>query len=62
MKHIPRKFQKKPLCVGNLGNYPFSTSAKFSEKLKFLTPSYAGIRVRIRGYEILAFGKIMRTY
>ena len=29
--------------------YPFSTYAKFSEKLKFLTPKYAHVRVCIRG-------------
>ena len=31
------------------------TYAKFSEKLIFLTPRYAHVRVRIRGLEMLAF-------
>ena len=35
--------------------------AKFSEKLLFLTPSYAHVRVRIRGLEMLV-RKILRTY
>ena len=36
--------------------------AKFSEKLSFLTPSYAHVRVRIRGLEMLVLRKILRTY
>ena len=35
---------------------------KFSEKLTFLTPWYAHVRVRIRGLEMLVFRKILRTY
>ena len=42
--------------------YPFSIYAKFSEKLTFLTPWYAHVRVRIRGLEILIFRKILRTH
>ena len=42
--------------------HPLSTYAKFSEKLTFPTPWYAHVRVRIRGLEILAFRKILRTY
>ena len=34
-------------------DHPFSTYAKFSEKL---------VRVRIRGLEMLVFRKILRTY
>ena len=30
-------------------DHPFSTYAKFSEKLTFLTPRYAHIRLRSRG-------------
>ena len=30
-------------------NHSFSTFAEFSKKLTFLTPSYANVRVRIRG-------------
>ena len=30
-------------------DHSFSTYAKFSKKLAFLTPSYAHVRVRIRG-------------
>ena len=41
-------------------DHSFSTYAKFSEKLTFLTPWYA-VRVRIRGQEILVFRKILRT-
>ena len=32
-----------------IGDHSFSTYAKFSEKLIFLTPWYAHVRVRIRG-------------
>ena len=32
-----------------IGGHPFSTYANFSEKLTFLTPWYAHVRVRIRG-------------
>ena len=46
------------------GAYPLSTYAKFSEKLTFLTPWYAHVRVRIgvRGLEMLVFRKILRKY
>ena len=37
-----------------LGGYPLSTYAKFSEKLTFL--------VRIRWLEMLVFQKILHTY
>ena len=36
--------------------------AKFFEKLSFLTPSYAHVRVRIRELEMLVSRKILRTY
>ena len=39
-----------------------STYAKFSEKLTFLSPWYAHVRVHIRGLEMLAFWKILGTY
>ena len=42
--------------------YPLSTYATFSEKLTFLTPRYAHVRVRTRGLEMLFFPKILRTY
>ena len=42
--------------------HPFSTYAKFSGKLALLTPWYAPVRVRIRGDEMLAFQKILRTH
>ena len=45
-----------------LGGHPFSTYAKFSEKLTFLTPWYAHVRARIRGLGMLTFRKILRTY
>ena len=35
--------------LDHIGDHPFSTYAKFSEKLTFLTPWYAHERVRIRG-------------
>ena len=38
------------------------TYAKFSEKLIFLTPWYAHVRVRIRGLQMLVFRKILGTY
>ena len=42
--------------------HPLSTYAKFFEKLTFLTPWYAHVRVRIRGFEMLVFRKILCTY
>ena len=42
--------------------HPLSTYTKFSEKLTFLTPWYAHVRVRIRGLEMLVFRKILRVY
>ena len=33
-----------------------------TEKLTFLTPWYAHVRVRIRGLEMLVFQKILHTY
>ena len=42
--------------------HPLSTNAKFSEKLTFLTPWYAYVRVRIKELEMLVFRKILRTY
>ena len=45
-----------------LRGHPLSTYAKFSEKLTFLTPWYAHVRVRIRGLEMLVFRKILRTH
>ena len=39
-----------------------STYVKVSEKLTFLTPWYAHVRVRIRGLEMLFFRKILRKY
>ena len=39
--------------------HPFSTHAKFSEKLTFLTPRYAQVRVRLRGEEKLVVRKIL---
>ena len=35
--------------------------AKFSEKRTFLTPGYAHIRVRIRGWEMFVFSEIWRA-
>ena len=42
--------------------HPLSAYAKFSEKVIFLTPWYAHVRVRIRGLEMLIFRKMLRTY
>ena len=42
--------------------HPLSTYAKFSEKLTFLIPWHAYVRVRIRELEMLVFQKILRTY
>ena len=50
------------LYTVNVRGYPLSTYAKFSEKLTFLTPWYAHVRVRIMSLEILVFRKILRTY
>ena len=38
-------------------NHPFSAYAKCSEKLTFLTPWYAHVRMRIRGLEMLVFSE-----
>ena len=45
-----------------LKGHPLSTYAKLSEKLTFLTHLYTHVRVRMRGLEVLVFGKILRTY
>ena len=50
------------LCGKVNRGHPLSTYAKFSEKLTFLTPWYAHLRVRIRGLEMLDFENILRTY
>ena len=42
--------------------HPFSVYAKFLEKLTFLTPWYAHVRMRIRRQEMLVFQKILSTY
>ena len=39
-----------------------SAFAKFSEKLTFLTPWYAHVRVRIRELKMVVFRKSLRTY
>ena len=46
----------------NSWGHPLSMYAKFSEKLTFLTPWYAHVRVRIRGLKMLVLRKILRTY
>ena len=46
----------------NIGDYPLSTYAKFSDKLTSLTPWYAHVGVRIRGLEMSVFRKILLTY
>ena len=43
-------------------DHPLSTYANFFEKLTFLTPWYAHVRVRIGRLEMLVFQKILRTY
>ena len=50
------------LCSFEGWGHPLSTYAKFSEKLTFLTPWNAHVRVRIRGLEMLVFRKNLRTY
>ena len=40
----------------------FSMSAKFFEKVLFLTPWHVHARVRIRRWEMLVFRKILGTY
>ena len=39
---------------------PLNVHTEFSEKLTFLTPRYPDVRVRIRGLEMLIFGKILQ--
>ena len=46
----------------NIRGHPLSAYSKFSEKLTFLTPWYAHVRLRIRRLEMLVFRKILRTY
>ena len=48
--------------TGDNKDHPLSTYEKFSEKLTFLTPLYAHVRLRIRKLEMSAFRKILRTY
>ena len=43
-------------------DHAFSTCENFSEKLTFLTPWCAPVRVRIRGEEMVALRGILRTY
>ena len=43
------------------GTNDFSTYAKFPEKLTFLTPWYAHVRVHIWEYEMLIFRRTLRT-
>ena len=49
-------------AVNYLGDHSFSTYAKYFEKIIFLTLSYIHVSVRIRGYEMLVFRKVLRTY
>ena len=51
------RFYKTKVSAIEVWGHPFSTYAKFSEKLTFLTPWYAYVRVRIRGNKMLFFGK-----
>ena len=71
--NIKIKLIRQEISVGHTSRYSIlfleavrdhsvSTYAKFSEKLTFLTPGYAHIRVRISGLEMLVFRKILRTY
>ena len=48
--------------VIHLRDHSLSTYAEFSEKLTFLNLSYAHVRVRIRGLEMLVFRKVLGTY
>ena len=48
--------------INMIRGHPLSTYAKFSEKLTFLTPLYAHVRVRIRGLEMLVSRKMLGTY
>ena len=50
------------IAIITIRDHPFSTYAKFSEKLTFQTPLFAHVRVRIKGSEMLVFRKILRTY
>ena len=62
---IQNYFWKKAdlqISVNFPGDYLFSTQEIISEKLTFLTPWHALIRVRIRELEMLVFRKILRTY
>ena len=45
-----------------IGGHPLSTYAKYSEKLTFVTPWYAHVRVLIRGLQMLVFPNILPTY
>ena len=47
-----RYFSDFKLVKTSITDHPFSTCAKFSKKLTFLTPWYAHVRVRIRGKNI----------
>ena len=44
-----------------LRGHPLSTYAKFSEKITFLPPVYAHVRLRIRRLEMLVFRKTLHT-
>ena len=49
-------------CAILVRDHSFSTYEKFSEKLMILTFWYTHARLRIRGWEMLDFRKILRTY
>ena len=59
----PEKNWTNQSNIKSIRGHPLiSTYAQFSEKLTFLTPLYAHIRVRIKGLEILVLQNVLRTY
>ena len=56
MTYLVRK-QNFPETLIRTRDHPFSTYAKFSEKLTFVTPRYAHVRVRIMGVRNVSFSE-----
>ena len=61
-EELSQCFYKSMVTSVFLMHHSFSAYVKFSEKIQFLTPCYVHIRVRIRGYEMLTFWKILHTF
>ena len=62
LKKCYEEFTEAFITFFGVWGHSFSTHTKFSEKVPFCTPRYAHVRVRIRGYEMVVFRKILCMY